>query len=32
MTVAAELNAQQLEYWGGAGGERWVAQQARRDQ
>jgi len=32
MTVAAELNAQQLEYWGGAGGERWVAQQARRDE
>lgn len=32
MTVATELNAQQLEYWGGAGGERWVAQQARRDQ
>ena len=27
-----QLNAEQLEYWGGAGGERWIAQQARRDE
>jgi SAM-dependent methyltransferase len=32
MTDAAQRNAEQLEYWGGAGGERWVAQQLRRDQ
>jgi SAM-dependent methyltransferase len=31
MTDAAQLNAEQLEYWGGAGGQRWVAQQSRRD-
>ena len=31
MPNAAELNAEQLEYWGGAGGERWVAQKSRRD-
>ena len=31
MTDAAQLNAEQLDYWDGAGGERWVAQQPRRD-
>ncbi len=31
MSNTAELNAEQLEYWGGAGGERWVAQKWRRD-
>ncbi|HUO13014.1 MAG TPA: class I SAM-dependent methyltransferase [Caulobacteraceae bacterium] len=31
MTDVAQRNAEQVEYWGGAGGERWVAQQSRRD-
>jgi SAM-dependent methyltransferase len=31
MTDAAQRIAEQREYWGGAGGERWVAQQSRRD-
>jgi SAM-dependent methyltransferase len=31
MTDVAQRTAEQREYWGGAGGERWVAQQARRD-
>jgi SAM-dependent methyltransferase len=31
MTDAAQRTAEQREYWGGAGGERWVAQQSRRD-
>ncbi len=31
MTDTAQLHADQLQYWDGAGGERWVAQQGRRD-
>jgi SAM-dependent methyltransferase len=31
MPDAAQLNQEQLEYWGGAGGARWIAQQHRRD-
>lgn len=31
MTDAAQLHADQLEYWNGAGGARWVANQTRRD-
>jgi SAM-dependent methyltransferase len=31
MYDAAQLNLEQQEYWGGAGGERWVSQQHRRD-
>jgi SAM-dependent methyltransferase len=31
MADVATLNSEQLEYWGGAGGERWIAQQNGRD-
>lgn len=32
MSDAARLHADMVEYWRGHGGERWIAQQARRDQ
>jgi SAM-dependent methyltransferase len=32
MDGVGQLNAEQLEFWDGAGGERWIAQQARRDE
>jgi len=31
MPDSAQLNSEQVEYWGGAGGVRWIAQQHRRD-
>ena len=31
MNDTAQLHAEQLQYWDGAGGQRWVAQQDRRD-
>jgi SAM-dependent methyltransferase len=32
MTDAAQMHADQVVYWNGAGGQRWISQQARRDQ
>jgi SAM-dependent methyltransferase len=31
VTEASQLHAEQLEYWNGAGGARWIASQSRRD-